>query len=351
MKNIFDIKRFGKLLKSDLFTKLPRIYPNIIALLAVVPILMILHYTGIFDAFKSFTPSSRLTLINVQLFVAMFMAPFIIYKTVNDRKRGVEFILRPASALEKLLSMIIVCTIVVPIITLISLLLLDYILYLLPGDFIEGTAIDKLLDNGEFLRFFKNYALMQSLAICGNLLFRRAKAALTIISCVGLMIIETWGFATIVMNMKIKNLFNPTVTELFSLVTGQDVSNMTMKELSGTNNNEDEDVVNINLNLSNSGSVSLNKSLISIQDDTTVVSTKDGNTIKIIKEYKEENQEREIPDVIKVVNGENLFVIEDYMQFKNAFNNSFRFTIHLLYYLFFAGVYVLSYLRIKKIKY
>ena len=112
MKNIFDIKRFGKLLKSDLFTKLPRIYPNIIALLAVVPILMILHYTGIFDAFKSFTPSSRLTLINVQLFVAMFMAPFIIYKTVNDRKRGVEFILRPASALEKLLSMIIVCTIV-----------------------------------------------------------------------------------------------------------------------------------------------------------------------------------------------------------------------------------------------
>mgnify|MGYP006390793189 CR=1 FL=1 len=56
MKNIFDIKRFGKLLKSDLFTKLPRIYPNIIALLAVVPILMILHYTGIFDAVKQAHP-------------------------------------------------------------------------------------------------------------------------------------------------------------------------------------------------------------------------------------------------------------------------------------------------------
>ena len=66
------------------------------------------------------------------VFVAVAIAPGIIYKSCNLKGRGNYYALLPASVTEKYLSMFLYCSIVVPVVVVFGTLLLDTLLTLLP---------------------------------------------------------------------------------------------------------------------------------------------------------------------------------------------------------------------------
>ena len=74
----------------------------------------------------------RLRYFILGVFVAVAIAPGIIYKSCNLKGRGNYFALLPASITEKYLSMFMYCSIAVPVVVVFGTLLLDTLLTLLP---------------------------------------------------------------------------------------------------------------------------------------------------------------------------------------------------------------------------
>lgn len=124
MNSVFSADRFIKLLKYDLRTNLPKFYITFCMLCSIVPAFGIIAV-----AFgESISLNARDFMYTALLYVCSFVSPFVIYKHANNRKGGIYFITLPASAFEKFLSILVVCSLIVPLSFIIANILLDYIL-------------------------------------------------------------------------------------------------------------------------------------------------------------------------------------------------------------------------------
>lgn len=355
MKEIFNLRRFGKLLLSDALTKLPKLYPTMLAVLALMPVIVILHYAGIFFEGDCIKSSTRLTLFYVEFFIVIFAAPFAIYRNANHRKKGVEFIMRPASALEKTLSMVIICSIVVPIIISVGYIAMDYLLYLLPGDYMRDSFGKALSNSHTLFAPIIKMILLQSACIFGNLLFRRAKVALTILSLIALLIAGLSTFGVIVEHTKISKLLDRNAVLFISAVTGKEAGEMTFGEFARY---ADKD-------LSANGAmpqkrVQFSNVIDHIYGDTVKVTGSNGEPLTIIKIYDTTSYPDD-PDYeyhrhvksMKLISSTNEEIIIDggHLQGTEVISNGFIRSIKATFYLFFALMYFLSYMRIRRIKY
>ncbi|MDO4736016.1 MAG: hypothetical protein Q4B21_03260, partial [Bacteroidia bacterium] len=124
MNSVFSADRFIKLLKYDLRTNLPKFYITFCMLCSIVPAFGIIAV--VFG--ESISLSVRDFMYTALLYVCSFVSPFVIYKHANNRKGGIYFITLPASAFEKFLSILVVCSLIVPLAFIIANILLDYIL-------------------------------------------------------------------------------------------------------------------------------------------------------------------------------------------------------------------------------
>ena len=127
MNEVFDIKRFGKLMQYEVINYIPRYFKSLLIFASVIFAVWLFSTTVDFDVMST----GRIGLIAVLFIFAVVLAPYIIYKDMNNRKKGYMYAMIPASTLEKLLSMIVVCLICVPVMTYAVLTATDIVLYLL----------------------------------------------------------------------------------------------------------------------------------------------------------------------------------------------------------------------------
>lgn len=183
MNEIFSINRFGKLLKNDLVRYLPQGYGTFITFLCIMPAIWAL-FTFIFDS--QIILDARVIGFILCTMICSFVAVFKLYNSANHKKKGVDFVMLPASAFEKFLSMILIGTLLVPALFAACAYLIDCLLATLPVDTYQGYIGIKNLFS---IQFFENtgiFILFLSFALCGNMLFKKAKVAKTILSVLGL---------------------------------------------------------------------------------------------------------------------------------------------------------------------
>ncbi|MBQ6725915.1 MAG: hypothetical protein IJQ89_04985 [Bacteroidales bacterium] len=145
MSNTFDFNRFKKVLARDFHATYSRFG---LAILIIV-LLSIAAWLWGWVTMREFSDLEmsedyydeyytlmynfhRLRYFILGVFVAVAIAPGIIYKSCNLKGRGNYFALLPASITEKYLSMFMYCSIAVPVVVVFGTLLLDTLLTLLP---------------------------------------------------------------------------------------------------------------------------------------------------------------------------------------------------------------------------
>ena len=125
MNETFDIQRLGKLFVYEVTNYLPRFFKSLMIASGVLVAVWLLSLVATVDIMDY----GREELINSLYFLMLLLSPYIIYKDMNNRKKGYMYAMIPASTLEKLISMLLVCGTVVPAVAYLSLTLTDVVLY------------------------------------------------------------------------------------------------------------------------------------------------------------------------------------------------------------------------------
>ena len=126
MNEIFDIKRWWKLVQYEVVNYIPNFFKSLLIFASVIAAVWIFSLTFDFDGLHS-----REGLVGTLFILATVLSPFIVYKDMNDRKKGYIYAMIPASTLEKLLSMLVLCVVIVPLLTYAVLTATDLLLWLL----------------------------------------------------------------------------------------------------------------------------------------------------------------------------------------------------------------------------
>lgn len=215
MNEVFDIKRLGRLIKYEVINYIPNFFKSLLIFASVIAAVWIFSLTVDFNA----CPHSRALLVNVLFVLAIVLSPFIVYKDMNDRKKGYIYAMIPASTLEKLLSMIVLCVVIVPLLAYAVLTATDLLLWLLSkagiGPFLHMefynpfTAV-KLVDDEYLLPHI--YPVFDSIiyfvnliayTIMFNTIFRKNKVLKTILFNISM------TFAFVILTAVVVNVTTP----------------------------------------------------------------------------------------------------------------------------------------------
>lgn len=187
MNDIFSFSRFARLLRYDCGNCLPR-HMKIMIVYSVM-ILFLWNFSWLI----SWELGNRIPLLNFLFYVAVYLAPFFVYGEINNRKKGYNYAMLPASVLEKFLSMLLMCMVIIPTVTYLTLTLTDVVLFLLSyvgvgtftgleiyNPFTDGILygfFEELLGD-EFNGWFENslvFVFFVSYTMMYNALFRKLK--------------------------------------------------------------------------------------------------------------------------------------------------------------------------------
>lgn len=172
MNEIFSIKRFWESLRSDIIAGTPKMLWSVFISLLIMPAWFVIN---IALSSGPILPDSRSVGMVAITAVLIFIAPFLIYNNANNRKKGIEYTMRPASSLEKFLSMILLCNIILPIILMILYLIEDSIMTTIPNELYTNYVLPHNLWNKRVTEALEVVLLMPSFSLCCNMLFRKAK--------------------------------------------------------------------------------------------------------------------------------------------------------------------------------
>ena len=215
MNETFDIKRLGRLIKYEVINYIPNFFKSLLIFASVIAAVWIFSLTVDFNV----CPHSRAGLVNALFVLAIVLSPFIVYKDMNDRKKGYIYAMIPASTLEKLLSMIVLCVVIVPLLAYAVLTATDLLLWLLSkagiGPFLHMefynpfTAV-KLVDDEYLLPHI--YPVFDSIiyfvnliayTIMFNTIFRKNKVLKTILFNMAM------SFAFVILTAVVVNITTP----------------------------------------------------------------------------------------------------------------------------------------------
>ena len=212
MNEVFDIKRFGKLVQFEVVNYMPRFFKSLLIFASIIFAMWMLSVTMDSDMWAA----SRAHLVQFLFTLAVTLSPFIVYKDVNNRKKGYIYAMIPASTLEKLLSMIVICVVVVQLLSYAVLEATDILLWLLSqagiGSFVNLDLYNPFADNwgtvtlnngdiGEFglplLDSFLSTEVPIFYAMMFNVIFRKNKVVKTILFNMAL------AFVTVVLTVAV----------------------------------------------------------------------------------------------------------------------------------------------------
>lgn len=185
MNDIFDFNRFGKLVTYECGSYVPRFTKVLVTMACIVFALWIT--TVVFNNTVGFI--GRKSLLGFLFGISCFIGPFVAYKYMNDRKKGYAYAMLPASTLEKFTSMLLICMFVLPMISYVTLVASDALLYLVSmcgvGGFIDIGVYNPLVIDFEGYSFTISIAVSFmasiSMSMMFNSIFRKSKIIKTIL--------------------------------------------------------------------------------------------------------------------------------------------------------------------------
>lgn len=185
MNEIFNKNRFFKLVKKE-FSERTAV---IIKIAAIFSLLLAGYWLSmlIFNGGPA-SASSRNSYLFLATMITMIIAPFNLYRNYNHPKKGIDYVILPASVTEKFLSMLTNTVIFLPLITFGSILITDTILATISPKMFPGYIFSALVDYEKPFENIFEALILQFGCIFGNFLFQKNKALKTILSGVGLYI-------------------------------------------------------------------------------------------------------------------------------------------------------------------
>lgn len=201
MNKIFSFKRFGRYFTFDLKNAVNTFGLSLLIMCCLPIILLILRnvFSLVFSGTIAFPSlAERMSLFSIALMIMMIASPVKIYGGLTEKKYGSSWLLIPASRVEKFISMLLICLIVVPVAYLIVYLGVDGILSLLIKDYspsiIGSDALRSFMSfstpeelpfemvGGPSLYFFGSMAATILIFLLGGLCFKKGKVAKTILA-------------------------------------------------------------------------------------------------------------------------------------------------------------------------
>ena len=175
MNNTFSFERFLKVLKYDLKFRVPGFMVTYIVLLTCMHILFFAFNASSGEIFSTTT---RETIINGMWMICSFLAPFKIYSAIRNKHGRAQFIMLPASTLEKFASMFVISVIIVPVSFLLLSYALDSLLTIIFKDiYLNFISLNKM----NITLGFKAILCTVSTAMLGNAIFKKGAIAKTFI--------------------------------------------------------------------------------------------------------------------------------------------------------------------------
>ena len=215
MSEVFDIKRLGRLIKYEVINYIPNFFKSLLIFASVIAAVWVVSLT--FDA--SIMQFGRAELVNALFVLAIALSPFIVYKDMNNRKKGYFYAMIPASTLEKLLSMVVLCVLIVPLLTYAVLTGTDLLLWLLSKvgigsflymDFYNPFTVGEIVDDEYLLPYiypvFDSILYMVNIiayTIMFNTIFRKNKVLKTILFNISM------TFAFVILTAVVVNITTP----------------------------------------------------------------------------------------------------------------------------------------------
>lgn len=188
MKKSINIGRIGRLIKKDLSENLRKIV--VIVSTMIITTIAVWLLTVILKGDSATGASERLNFISTLTSVSLFITPFILYGFINHKLHGVNYSMLPATVLEKLISMLIVGSVIVPLVIYCGAMITDTVLALVTPSVYKGytfaTSENIFNTSSSFVKVAGTFTLITSTAIYGNLLFRKNKMLMTILSVIGI---------------------------------------------------------------------------------------------------------------------------------------------------------------------
>ena len=194
MNNIFDFKRFGNYFAYDIRRSANNYGINLLVLGLMPVILYILHILVATVSGKQPLPiasESKFILFGIIVFVTAVSCGVKIYGNITDKRSGSDFLMLPASTLEKWISMVLIVCVLVPVALIALSVASDSLLsWIVPASYGEGaiTSIcNETISISRHDEFFLNLPAILFLGWCGcaltftlgALYFKKAKVAKT----------------------------------------------------------------------------------------------------------------------------------------------------------------------------
>ena len=192
MKEIFDFKRFGKYFRYDLSHAVSSYWMTALILGFWPFIWLVFHwiFSFIFGADGSASHFFYQSWPIILMIIVCMSFGARVYGGVTDRKKGTDWIVLPASSLEKTLSLLLITCVVVPAVLFVLTILSNALVSLFVPDFGSLLPFDWIKDHVKMSDAgFFNIPLMVWLNWCENILiftlgalcFKRNKVGKTIL--------------------------------------------------------------------------------------------------------------------------------------------------------------------------
>lgn len=208
MSNIFNFKRFGAFFLNDLRNaKNQWGLSFLICCLMPAMVFFLVEFASLVRGEGLAEDLSHVGLVGIvaAFFVTMITSPSKIYGHLTNKKAGTDYVLMPASLCEKTLSMIIVSALVVPVALALMLLGVDAVMGLIFPSFYGAPIIsefrlpvlfgtEEIVDgvSVNFVMLYITYCVTAVLPfLLGAIVFKKSKAAKTILVLMGISIIST----------------------------------------------------------------------------------------------------------------------------------------------------------------
>ena len=207
MNNVFDIKRFGKYFAYDL-RRAKNNYGISLLVMGLMPVafFLIAQFINLIsgNGFSQMPEPVGFTAIFVTIVVVILGAGAKIYGSITEKRAGSDYLMLPASTLEKWLSMVLIVCVVLPVVLFALLFVSDGAMSLLfPNtygsrvlglDFARGFLDAFTGDNGFYFNLpavlFLNWCESLLIFTLGAVCFKKSKVAKTILCLIALSILS-----------------------------------------------------------------------------------------------------------------------------------------------------------------
>lgn len=183
MNEIFNRNRYFKLVKKEFSERAPMIFK----IAAIFSLMLAAFWVSmlIFDG-NPVNAQARAKYLFIATFITMIIAPYNLYRSYNHPKKGIDYVLLPASVTEKFLSMLSNTVIFLPVITFLSIMAVDSILATLTPKMFTGYIFSAIAGYEKPFENIIEAIILQFGCIFGNFLYRKNKVFKTMLSGAGL---------------------------------------------------------------------------------------------------------------------------------------------------------------------